>query len=157
MIFVSSYSSLALLLLCLVSATDARAQIFSEKKNNYYLIEKLNENRDDKSYGFTKDNPVKVGRHQTYGGAYNEQCYLHLLRDEHGDTIISKRVGTCCTYKSENGFLGSAALNEYEIYYRDKQGNEQSRLVFISHFDYEQPKVLYGFGCVKKEVALTKE
>lgn len=149
--FVSPYSSIALLLLSLFSATVARAQLFSEKSNNYYHIEQLIQNDNDKTYGFTATNPVKVGRNESYGGAFNEHRYLQLLRDEHGDRIIFKRVGTCCAYKSENGFLGNASINQYEINYRDKQGNSKTRLVYISHYDYDQPKLLFGFKSTNQQ------
>ena len=143
--FVSPYSSIALFLLSLFSAPGARAQLFKEKKNNYYNIEQLQQNNNDKEYGFKATNPVKVGRNESYGGAFNEHRYLQLLRDELGDTIVFKRVGTCCAYKSENGFLGNASINQYEITYHDKQGNPKTRLVYISHYDYDPPKLLFGF------------
>ena len=143
--FVSPYSSIALLILILFSEPVARAQLFEKKKDNYYIIEHLEENKNDKTYGFTALNPVKVGKHESFGGNYNEQTYLRLLRDAQGDTIVFKRVGTCCAYKSANGFLGNASLNQYEITYHDKEGKIKRRLVYISHYDYDEPKVLYGF------------
>lgn len=115
------------------------------KLPKYYQIETLLSNANDKKYGFSQQKPIKVGRSEISGGSGNEKAYLELLLDAQGNSIEYKKIGSCCSYKSENGFLGNALLNQYEISFHSKDGKFQKAIVYISHYDFEHPKVLYGF------------
>jgi|GEM_PF-641206 len=140
-------SAVVLLLSCLFSSGSLNAQDSTggSRQRTYYAIASLLPNGKDVRYGFVSASPVKVGRSETGGGAANERAYLELLRDATGMPVQYKRTGSCCAYKSENGFLGNALLSMYEIVFRDAQGKERRKTVYISHYDYEPPKVLAGF------------
>jgi tetratricopeptide (TPR) repeat protein len=101
----------------------------------------------NEKYGFTSDNPIKVGTGPN-GGPDNQRAYLDLLRDSQNKPISYERLGSCCPYKSENGFLGSAMLDKYLLKYRSLDGKEMEAIVYISFYDYEEPMILFGFKTV---------
>lgn len=104
----------------------------------------------DKKYGYTSKRPVMVGKGAN-GGPANQRAYLDLLRDQNGKPIWYERKGSCCPYKSENGLFGSAMVDEYIIYYTNEAREQVSTSIFISFYDYEEPKVLMGFGTITRE------
>lgn len=112
-----------------------------------YSILRLTKTADDKNYGFTKENPVKVGTGPD-GGPTNQRAYLDLLRDAEGKPLKYKRIASCCPYESKNGLMGMAMLDQYEITYLNEKGKEEKAIVYISFYDYEDPKILYGFKTV---------
>jgi tetratricopeptide (TPR) repeat protein len=98
-------------------------------------------------YGFTSENPIKVGAGPD-GGPSNERAYLNLLRDKKGKPIEYVRRGSCCEYKSDKGLFGSAMLDKYEITYLNDKGEKEKSIIYISFYDYEEPKILFGFKTV---------
>jgi len=115
-----------------------------KEKNDIIVLEK---EVDDDTYGFTPETPIKVGTGAN-GGPANQRAYLNLLRDVKGNPIQYNRLGSCCAYKSENGLLGFAMLDKYEIKYKNKKGKNKKRIVYISFYDYEKPKILKGFKTI---------
>ena len=112
-----------------------------------YPILRLTKKAENNKYGFTSDDPIKVGTGPD-GGPANQRAYLNLLRDKQGRPVNYNRKGSCCDYKSENGFFGLAKLDIYEINYLDENGAEQKNTVYISFYDYEEPLILFGFNTV---------
>ncbi len=110
-------------------------------------IIKLEQISSDPEYGYRPEKPVKVGKGPD-GGAGNEYAYLELLRDPSGKPVKFNRKGSCCPYKSENGIMGIALLDKYEIIYRDENGIEKTVYIFISIYDYETPRVLLGLKSI---------
>lgn len=115
-----------------------------------YPILRLAKKAVNNKYGFTSDDPVKVGTGPD-GGPANQRAYLNLLRDKQGKPLNYNRKGSCCDYKSENGFFGLAKLDIYEINYLDENGSEQKNIIYISFYDYEEPQVLFGFNTVSEK------
>jgi tetratricopeptide (TPR) repeat protein len=136
----------------LKDATKNRLEQCKEKDTTKqkHAILFLNKTAPDTSYGFTKENPVKIGTGYE-SGPKNQQDYLNLLRDAQGKPIQFERTGSCCPYKSENGLMGSAMLDRYRIRYRDANNQERISYVYISFYDYEEPQVLYGFSFVGRK------
>ena len=90
----------------------------------------------DKSYGYSIENPIKVGH-----GPRAQKDYLELIRDARGDKLKYKRIGSAGTYQSDNAFLGLATIDSYQVKYRNKKGKKIKTTLFISFYDYEQPKI----------------
>jgi hypothetical protein len=124
--------------------------IIAQDKPELVSITKLTEVAENNKYGFTGELPVKVGIGPK-GGPANQRAYLDLLRDSGGNKIKYSRLGSCCAYASEKALMGMAFVDRYEIQYLDKEGNKQKTVVFISFYDYEEPKILFGFSAAKSE------
>jgi len=120
----------------------------SQRESNYSNILNLPKNSTDKTYGFSGDNPIKVGT-GLKGGPANQRAFLNLLRDSHGNIITYERMGSCCDYESKNGFFGTAKSDIYEITYLDKTGNVKKVNLHISFYDYEEPMIPIGFQTIK--------
>jgi len=103
---------------------------------------------DNDNYGFTQEQPIKVGNGPN-GAPANERAYLDLLRDGQGNPISYYREGSCCAYDSQNGFNGLAMLDIYVITYYNEKGMKKTAKVYISMYDYEEPQILKGFQTVK--------
>jgi tetratricopeptide (TPR) repeat protein len=97
----------------------------------------------DKTYGYTVENPVKTGY-----GPKGQRAYLDLLRDEQGNKPEYVRTGNAGFYESENGMMGLAAIDTYEITYKNSKGKKKKTVLYISFYDYEQPKIPVGFFSV---------
>lgn len=116
-------------------------------KTEIHTITRLNSISDDLTYGTTGENPVKVGTGPN-GGPANQRAYLNLLRDSKGNPIQYERTGTCCMYSSPNGLMGFALVDVYLVRYRDAKGRKKKMNLYLSFYDYEDPKVIYGFKTI---------
>ncbi len=119
-----------------------------EREANYANVLKLTRISQDTTYGYSGDNPIKVGT-GLRGGPSNQREYLNLLRDSHGNSVGYERKGSCCHYASENAIFGSAATDIYEITFLNKDGLEEKVLLHISFYDYEEPIIPIGFQTIK--------
>lgn len=108
---------------------------------------RLTKQSSDKSYGFSQNNPIKVGTGPE-GGPANQRMYLDLLRDAQGKLVRYTRLRSCCAYNSEYGFMGTAMLDEYELSYFDSKNKLRTVNVYLSFYDYEEPQILDGFKTV---------
>ena len=108
--------------------------------NNTYQLKDVS---DDETYGYTKENPVKVGGAYK-DGAINERRFLNALLGPNGETIQYTRRGSCCTFKTPNGIMGGGLLDRYEIVYEEAH-NEKPILLYINMYDYGILKAPKGF------------
>ena len=115
-----------------------------------HSILRLTKLANDESYGLSPYNPVKVGVGPN-GGSGNQKAYLNLLRDGQGKRVKYERIGSCCPYQSENGFLGMGMLDQYEITYRSKNNKKKKAVLYLSFYDYEEPMIIQGFGTILPE------
>jgi hypothetical protein len=74
-----------------------------------------------------------------------QRKYLESLRDPQGNSVTYERVGTCCPYADTKSAFGLAIVDKYEIEYRDASNNKQRLVLYISFYDYEEPKAIKGF------------
>lgn len=116
----------------------------SVRASNYANILFLHKTSDDDTYGLTGENPIKVGT-GIHGGPANQRAFLDLLRSPNGNILSYDRRGSCCGYESENGLLGSAMVDLYEVSYIDSKGEEVITEIYISMYDYEDPLIPVGF------------
>jgi hypothetical protein len=95
----------------------------------------------DPTYGVTEKNPIRVG--QKNGGARDEDMYLSSLLGPKGEKLEYARLGSCCTFKTPNAWVGGKALlDKYQVSY---PGLENSVFLYLDMYDYEQPLVPVGF------------
>ncbi len=102
----------------------------------------LNTATTDKTYGYDQNNPIKVGGVQESSGPLNERRFLNALLGPNGEAITYVRKGSCCAFKTPNGFNGVGLLDRYEVTY---EGLETPIFLFINMYDYAELKVPVGF------------
>lgn len=95
---------------------------------------------DDPTYGYDEKNAIKVGGGAS--GPTNERRYLNALLGPNGESISYKRLGSCCGVPSENGFMGVAVLDLYEIKY---DGLDKPVNLYLNMYDPGILKAPKGF------------
>jgi hypothetical protein len=86
------------------------------------------------TYGLGRRNAIRVGG-GTESGAANQRAWLDRLRGPAGQTVRYRRVGSCCSFRSEQVSQGGA-LDAYEVTY---EGLERPVLLYIDL--YTPPQV----------------
>ena len=100
---------------------------------------------DDKTYGYSESNPVRVGR--AHGGPGDSELFLASLRGAEGQKVTFKRLGSCCFFKTPNAWVGDEApLDRYEIRYKSLK---EPLILYMNIYDYEQPRVPVGLTKLK--------
>ncbi len=98
----------------------------------------------DKTYGFTQENPIKVGG--TGSGPANERKYLDALAGPNGESISYVRVGSCCSFKTPNGLMGAGFLDRYEVTW---SGQASPVYLYLNMYDKDELKAPVGFTIKK--------
>ena len=96
----------------------------------------------DSTYGYTEENPIKVGGVNEKRGPDNEKAFLNALLGPDGQELTYKREGSCCPFETPNGFAGYGLLDIYEIKY---EGLEEAIILYINMYDSEELFVPVGF------------
>ena len=103
---------------------------------------KISEISDDGSYGYTKENPIKVGGVKSSEGPLNERRFLNALLGPNGEKISYNRKGSCCGFETPNGLMGGGLLDMYEVTY---SGLEKPIILYINMYDFGILKAPKGF------------
>jgi tetratricopeptide (TPR) repeat protein len=111
-------------------------------------ITKLTQTSADATYGFTSKNPIKVGTGKQ-GGFGNVRAYLALLRDAKKKPVSYKRIQACCSYRPKT-MPNNVLAEEYEITYTDETGTSVTKKLYLSYFEYEEPKIPLGLAAATK-------
>jgi hypothetical protein len=103
---------------------------------------RLTETTTDETYGYKESNAVKVGGANESSGPLNERRFLNGLSGPNGETVEYYRQGSCCPFKSPNGFMGSGLLDKYKVFYR---GSKDTMTIYINMYDKGDLFVPVGF------------
>jgi hypothetical protein len=96
----------------------------------------------DESYGYTPSNPIHVGGTKESSGPLNQRRFLNALLGPAGEEVSYVRKGSCCAFKTENGFNGFGLLDRYEVSYT---GLDSPLILYIDMYDYGELKAPKGF------------
>lgn len=88
-----------------------------------------------KGYGYTEEDPIKVGSEQINDGPANERAYLDNLTGPNGEPISYSRIGSCCEFETENSPFGGGLLDKYEITY---EGIEEPVILYLNMYDPDE-------------------
>lgn len=106
--------------------------------NTYLLTVKST----DSSYAFTKGNPVKVGGVKKNEGPLNERRFLNALLGPNGEKVQYNRAGSCCHFKTPNGYDNTGLLDRYEVWYK---GSKDTVSIYINMYDKGDLFIPIGF------------
>ena len=88
---------------------------------------------DDPTYGYTKENPIRVGG-MAFGGPSRERAYLENLVDLNGGELFYERTG------SQD--FGNTILDVYAI-----TGSQEKIILYIDEYSYEKLMAPKGLNC----------
>ncbi len=94
----------------------------------------------DSTYGYTQGNPIKVGGGDA--GPLREREYLNNLKGPNGESINYTRKGSCCPFKTKNGFMGGGMLDIYIITWEKQKAPVT---LYINMYDKDKLKAPVGF------------
>ncbi len=110
----------------------------TESSSRYEPLMEVTQNAPDREYALVGKKPVKVGGHSVE----TQRRYISSLAGPNGEELIFQRTGSCCPYQSENGTLGTALVDIYEVTY---DGLMEPIHMYISFYDLEPLFIPYGF------------
>ncbi len=88
----------------------------------------------DETYGYTQENPIKVGG-GALGGPARERAYLDNLRGPHGEELTYERLGAFP--------FGDTILDIFEV-----RGLVTPVILYLDEYSYTEPQAPAGFTCV---------
>lgn len=94
----------------------------------------------DATYGYSKDNPIKVGG--DVNGPVNERNYLNSLAGPNGETVKYTRSGSCCHFETKNSSFGMGMLDIYQVTY---EGKNDTITLYLNMYDKAKLKAPVGF------------
>lgn len=106
----------------------------------------LSPNKNDDSYGYSAENPIRVGGGQS-GGPGRSKAFLSSLRGPEGQAIEFMRQGSCCKYNLPESYFGFGLLDSYLVTY---EGLKKSVTLYIDIYVEDEPKPPLGLKQVGK-------
>ncbi len=107
---------------------DTRTKKVKSIDDMTYLIE---DKTDDETYGYSADNPVKVGG--VTEGPVNERRYLNGLVGPKGEDIEYYRISSCCPFKTPHGLIDNTGmLDKYAVYWKN---SPDTLVIYINMYD----------------------
>jgi hypothetical protein len=102
----------------------------------------------DKTYGYDRSNPIKVGGSKESSGPKNERRFLNALLGPNGEEVQYYRAGICCAFKTPNGMINNTGmLDRYRIFWI---GSSDTLDMFINMYDKGDLSVPVGLNAKKK-------
>lgn len=136
------FSAILMFFLCSCAATKSSSRLVPSPE----LLDEgtfvLSELSSDHSYGYTEKNPIKVGGSDKSEGPLNERRFLNALAGPLGEQISYERVGSCCAFKTKNGFMGQGLLDQYKI---EWEGQKEPLYLYLNMYDYDTLRAPVGF------------
>jgi len=86
----------------------------------------------DPTYGYTKENPIKLGGFKDDNGSILQQVYLNSIYGPNGENIEYERRGSCCPYYTPNGIDGFGLLDVYELKFN---GMKEPIILYITMYE----------------------
>ncbi|ESU22941.1 hypothetical protein FLJC2902T_32400 [Flavobacterium limnosediminis JC2902] len=94
----------------------------------------------DSTYGYSKENPIKVGG--DVNGPANERNFLSSLSGPNGEAIWFERSGSCCSFETRNSSFGMGMLDRYKVTY---EGKKDTLVLYLNMYDKAKLKAPLGF------------
>jgi hypothetical protein len=101
----------------------------------------LTKRSEDPTYGYSEENPIRVGGVEQDGAA-RERDFLRGLLGPGGEEIEFERMGSCCEFKTPNSPFGAGLLDVYAVTY---EGLKEPVVLVFDIYDEGDLKVPMGF------------
>lgn len=127
-------------------AGDTRTKPVALIDNNTYLLTEMS---DDKTYGYDKSNPIKVGGVHDNTGPLNQRRFLNALFGPNDKKMTYFRAGSCCPFATPNGFINNTGMLDH--YRLIEIGSKDTIDVYINLYDAGDLKIPVGLKAKIKE------
>ncbi len=139
----------ALIVVSLLLGLGTTLPASSQPEERGRFVVDLKQVSDDPTYGYTIDNPIKVGGYGSVG-ARNEYLYLKMLTGPKGQKLVFKRDRACCPFKTSNPDVGNfsggeQAIGLLDIFEVTYPGLDKPVKLFLNGYEYERPQAPKGF------------
>ena len=124
---------------------DTRTKPVEYIDQNTYLLTEMS---DDKTYGYEKSNPIKVGGVHDKTGPLNERRFLNALYGPNDKKMTYFRAGSCCPFKTPNGFMNNTGM--LDIYRVVEIGSKDTLDIYINMYDTGDLKIPLGLKAKEK-------
>lgn len=124
---------------------NTRTKTVELMDNNTYW---LTETTDDKTYGYDQLNPIKVGGANDQSGPLNERRFLNALFGPNNKKMTYFRAGSCCMFKTPNGFNNIGLLDQYRL---TEIGSKDTLDIYINMYDTGDLKIPVGLKAKDKK------
>lgn len=124
-------------------AGDTRTVKVKMLNNTTYLLETATQ---DETYGYTQENPIKVGGVMD-SGPENERKFLNALLGPNGEKVTYNRRGSCCPFKTPNGIIEKSGL--LDIYEVKIEGTGTVVKLYLNMYDKGNLYIPVGFTARK--------
>lgn len=124
----------------------------NRKKNTLELIQekdstlKLEGISKSSNYGYSPDEPIRLGVTSEYLSASYPEKYLNSLTGPNGETVYFERIKSCCPFKTVNSskesYQNVAVLEIYKVTYN---GLKKPVYFYINFFDQGTVLAPHGF------------
>lgn len=101
------------------------------------------------TYGYSKDNPIKLGVQDLTLAIYYPEKYLSTLTGPNGEAIVYRRIKSCCPFKTVNSNESYKNLAVLEVYSVLHQGLPEPLILYINFFDEGTVLAPKGFSFKK--------
>ena len=123
---------------------DTRTTEIKSLDDNTYL---LTEQTSDKSYGYDKSNPIKVGGSKESSGPRNERRFLNALLGPNGEEVKYFRAGSCCAFKTPDGLIDNTGmLDHYRLTWT---GTSDTLNIYLNMYDKGNLMIPVGLAAKK--------
>lgn len=126
----------------MVKSKDTQTRPYRFIDQRTYLI---SEPSTDKTYGYSQNNPIKVGGVDPT----NERRFLNALLGPNGEEITYLRGGSCCPFETPNGFVNNMGM--LDIYRVTMKGSKDTLALYINMYDAGDLFIPVGLSAKKAE------
>lgn len=138
-------------LFTLLMSCNSGTSLFSKKQKlqplldlNTYLLDGVAK---DATYGYSQENPIKVGGAFNNQDVVNQHRYLNALTGKNGEKVYYTQTGTCCYYDLPEGSTEKLGMLErYELSIKE---TGFKTIIYIN--SYERDKLLAPRGFLYKK------
>ena len=97
---------------------------------------------EDETYGYTADNPIKIGGEDLMYGPYLQRLFLNSLAGPDGQPLKYMRIGSCCTFETDRGMNGIGLLDKYQVTW---EGQSNPIILYLNMYDVGDVRAPVGF------------
>jgi hypothetical protein len=94
-------------------------------------------------WGYSPEEPIRVGGAADDRGPRNQRLYLNALLGPQGEPIRYERRGSCCHFVTDQSPLGAGLLDVYEVTW---EGTEEPAVLYLDMYETGELYVPQGLS-----------